>query len=162
GTMGELMTSAFLSVCVGARAGTEAARGWGGDTYTLATNAEGASALLWISAWDDAASAERFASALQSCKRVRPAPFTTRREGTHVSYVEGLDEDARGTLARRMSTFVGEPPPPRPPHSDVHVPPMPSTPEEFRHAGQITPDGYRNASLGIRADLAPLTVDADA
>ena len=59
--LGELETSLFLSEHLGAAAATSA-QGWDGDRYRLVQTDQG-NVLEWVSVWDDAASADRFANA---------------------------------------------------------------------------------------------------
>jgi hypothetical protein len=83
--LGELETSILLQEHLGTGA-ESAARGWAGDQYRLVTGPGGQSALIWYSVWDDAASADRFATAYQQVLQRR-----TQRRGR----VERLEIDGR-------------------------------------------------------------------
>lgn len=61
-TLGEMEISILLMEHLGTK---EAASGWDGDRYRL-IEADGRKVLMWMSVWDDAASASRFASAYRA------------------------------------------------------------------------------------------------
>ncbi|NJD11961.1 MAG: hypothetical protein FIB01_16465 [Gemmatimonadetes bacterium] len=62
--LGELEAGSFLAQRLGEAARALAA-GWDGDSYQLLTGPNGQPARAWLTVWDDAASAARFAAALR-------------------------------------------------------------------------------------------------
>lgn len=111
-TFGEYMTGLFLDTGeVRPSAAIDAAEGWGGDEYVVASM-EDEIALVWSTVWDTEEDAEEFFTILSTheTKRYDADPVEStegqltrfiaddlageiRREGTTVSYILGSDEE---------------------------------------------------------------------
>ena len=158
GTLGELVTGQVLATCVGEAQGMEAARGWGGDRYRVATKAGGRVSLSWVSAWDDDASARRFEDLLRTQRDCwadnEAGPWTVAdhmslvREGRKVAVVTGLSDDP--ALAAEQLSLVGEPPA-REPVTEHRVPEKEPVPSASR--GVVKDGDYVSGWLGITADI---------
>lgn len=164
GTMGELLTRVFLAQCSSDADARAAAAGWGGDAFAAVTK-EKETGLLWVSAWDDALAAARFARALEArrkCARTGQKPaLTVVREGSRVAFVQGLDgEEERQNEAARMFALVGDPAAPRPPLATIPSaarlhPPVPS---EFAARGTVTDGWFVDDAIGVRAPVMGMSV----
>ena len=156
GTMGELRTRALLEARLSAESATLASTGWGGDAYAVLERdppSNGALAVLWSTAWDDDASASRFAAALDRATRDAGelGPVVMRRERTRVAWTRGL-EGAEPQL-ETLLTLPGPRPADRPPHGEVLLPSFEAGRQILVPAG-----GDPNLlvpSLGLRARLPP-------
>ncbi len=159
GRMGEFLTSNFLAQCIKVDAANEASSGWGGDAYTLADAKDGRRVLFWSTAWDDDAAAARFASALEArraCAQA-PKPFTVVRQGSRVSYVQGLEEAAATPLATKLLAGVGTAPAATPPLGDVVLAPPTYSDVDYEGQGRVEGGRYRNTFLGLQADVSSFT-----
>lgn len=102
--LGELEMSAVLEQR-GGRASRVAAQGWDGDRYVLLRDEKGREALHWVSIWDDAASADRFAAAIRRWppdpSRGAPSVDRTTLNGREaVSFVLPPEQTAAAALPR--------------------------------------------------------------
>jgi hypothetical protein len=163
GVMGELATRVFLAQCVDDDTAAQAASGWGGDAYVIA-EAGGHDGLLWVTAWDDEASAERFERALaarSSCPRSggKP-PYAFRRERTSVAFVQGFRGNAeRSTLLAPLFALIGAPVLPSPPRAKARFPlDAPPIQTDFEGKGAIEGSDYVAREVGIRSRLEGLTL----
>jgi len=78
--LGEFETRLFLTAWLGdSRLAEAAAAGWGGDRYRLLEGPEGREVWVWATAWDDAAEAREFKSAVRKAYAARYAASTGRR-----------------------------------------------------------------------------------
>jgi len=114
GTMGELLTGVVLSQCIPTQQGARAARGWGGDAYTIAASPEGEVAVLWSTAWDDEEAAARFAEVMKrSATCWKPGGrtwkkyslgdgFEVTQDKTRVLFVRGLPESERAGIVKGL------------------------------------------------------------
>jgi hypothetical protein len=160
GRMGELRTRFVLAECVMDRDATEAARGWGGDAYTVVARGS-EQALLWSTAWDDVDAATRFATALEArsaCSRTGPKPpFSVVRDGANVAFVQGLDGDeSRNREAAELLALVGRAPPLVPPLGQVQLRVRPPVAEDFAHGDVVGGGKFAAPLLGLTSDLADL------
>lgn len=89
-TLGQLETSIFLGEHLGEDA-RAAAHGWAGDRFMLVRPADGGDVLHWISAWETAGEADRFAAAA--------ARAAERRQGRRVAVAR---EDGGGVFVVRI------------------------------------------------------------
>jgi hypothetical protein len=133
GRMGELGIRTVLGTCLDDES-AELANGWGGDAYRVLRNGDGRLALEWAIAWDDEASAIRFAGAkerLLTCwsktvardeasgaklRLADGAAFV--RRGSSVAIVRGAGETG-GPLVDESFAAVGAKVPDSPPLGTV-------------------------------------------
>jgi len=164
GRMGELQARYFLAECVATSRAEEAASGWGGDAFQIATQGP-RSALLWSTVWDDERAAERFLDALdarKACPGGDKPPFAAVREGARVAFVQGLDDDAtRAREARKLLTLVEERPPSLPPLGEVRLALRPPVPLDFAHRGHVERGRFVDPVVGLESDLGGMTLLAD-
>lgn len=161
GRMGELQTRYVLAECMADPQANRAAKGWGGDAYSIVARG-GDQALLWSTAWDDEAAATRFADALEarrSCSRTGPKPpFTVARSGVRVAFVQGLDsEDARVAEARQLLSLVGNTPPSLPPLGPVALRLESPVTDYFSDPTARPGEDLVRLSLDMESDLRGLT-----
>jgi hypothetical protein len=108
-TFGELETAIFLAEHLG-EAARASARGWVGDRYLLAEDDAGAAVLHWVSAWESAAEADRFAAAVteaaarRSSRRVAVAREDV--DGTPVVRIADAPADAAAATWQPAFTIV--------------------------------------------------------
>lgn len=159
GTMGELSTAMLLAQCEKVGIANTAASGWGGDAWALVTSAEGRTAMLWSTVWDDEASAVRFervAGSRGPCLAQAPlAPNVGRevqviREGTRVAYVQGLTDETREAAAHALLALPGGPPPAERPFGAVAIPELVDPQSFFGGKGQYLGTAWESKPLGIR------------
>lgn len=139
GTVGELLTSLALSTCIGPALATEAAEGWGGDSFRLVEK-DGLGSLLWATVWDTAEDAREFEMAcvrLAACwekaqasaRSIFAGPPSVVRRANRVAVQRGI---LRG-LGQRVSADLLELPRPvarkRPPFGPVRLRPMRTPPK---------------------------------
>lgn len=74
-TFGQLETEIFLGEQLG-QAARAAASGWAGDRYLLLSRAGTGDVLHWVSVWESAAAADRFAAAVERAGDTRPGRQT--------------------------------------------------------------------------------------
>jgi hypothetical protein len=163
GTMGEMQTATFLAQCIDPAAADNAARGWGGDTYSIVGDADGHIAILWATAWDDETSAARFESALTTRAACLPGlkldgsvgrDVLVVRAGTRVAYVQGLRDGAeRETAARALLTLAVDVPPAQPPLGNVQIPPLVVPEEAFLRHGRFDGSIWTSDPLGMRVEI---------
>jgi len=162
GTLGELTTSAFLAECVPDADARAAATGWGGDAYLVATKG-GSSALLWITAWDDEASASRFHRALdarRACARTgAKPPHVSAISGTRVAFVQGID--GADSIAKEMFSLVGDAPPASPPAPGVKAPARAKLPGDFAGHARVTQGRWVDSDIGLESDVTGLQIAND-
>lgn len=82
--LGELETAIFLEQHLGADA-RAAAEGWGGDRYALITDPAGGDVLYWLTVWDSAGAAARFARAVEEAAALR----TSRQVSVQEAELDG-------------------------------------------------------------------------
>jgi hypothetical protein len=158
GTMGELTISVMLGQCDEHADGPRDARGWGGDSYALVSDASGRLATLWSTVWDDEASAARFEGAVgrrAGCLHdVKLGPdlgtdILAVREGRRVAVVQGLGEGARAQASILLATPIEEPSP-EPPFGPRVIPPLVIPEQAFLHKGRFEHGVWISPPLGIR------------
>jgi hypothetical protein len=129
GRMGELRARILLGLALPVDRSVPATAGWGGDAYAVVAHpGSDRLAILWSTAWDDEASATRFAAALEEATRCKVSdahpcplgPVALRRRGARVAWVRGLDDGEAHLDA--LLRLPGDAPRPRPPLGAVHVP----------------------------------------
>ena len=105
-----------------------------------------ARALLWITAWDDAASAARFEGALRelaSCRGASREHVGIARDATRVALVRGLAAAPAEAAAATLVAIRPEASPPRPPLGSLApLPPVPAfvtAPASFSRGVQSSP-----------------------
>jgi hypothetical protein len=160
--LGEVALGSLLAECIGAEDAREAATGWGGDHYSVVTNAEGTAGLLLVVAWDDEASASRFATLapkLEACWSQPDRPAVIARENRMVSVLVGLDS-ADEEQARSLLEGTVDAPSPRP---RERPPWRPQLAMAKRSKASIAANAYGSPWLGISGRLpegfAPTVVD---
>jgi hypothetical protein len=168
GTMGELATRVFVAQCSTESEAAEAARGWGGDSFSVVRK-DGAQSILWATTWDDALAAARFAKALQArraCKKTGAKPaFTVVRSGNRVAFVQGLEGGAaRSRQAEQLFALVGEPSAPEPPFPAITAPSAarPHVADDFNGKGTVEGGWFVDAAIGVRAPLLGMSARTDA
>jgi hypothetical protein len=164
GRMGELMTSVVLARCLTPEASKAAAAGWGGDAYTIAVDPGGHVAVLWSTAWDDEASAARFASevtAHAACLGegnllgpwVLGEGLSVVREGRRVGLVMGLTGASGKHFAAALPSLVEPTQPSTPPFGEVAL--VPVKPRPSAAPGRLVPGGWVSDMLGVAAPVWP-------
>jgi hypothetical protein len=106
-TLGAFETGILLEESLGRQEAP--AWGWDGDRYALLDRADGAEALLWVSVWDDSASADTFAGRMRAVL----ADDSAARVGT----VERFTLEGRPAVRVRIT--AGPVPPADVPAGDV-------------------------------------------
>lgn len=159
GKLGELSIRAFLGQCLAGDVASNAASGWGGDAYTVVKDAKGKLSLMWSTAWDDEASAARFASAIDSVSPCwarrsrtehhdRPVVVTQK---TKVAVLHGFPESERNSIGKNLLALVGDRLDPTPPSPGATI--IPAPPRPTLEPAVINADGYSFPSLGLRAPV---------
>jgi hypothetical protein len=119
GRLGALGTKVFLSGCVDPELALEAARAWAGDAYVVTRLGRERLALVWSTAWRDAAAAAVFKNLVEMQRPcwedarehadrgelVVDAPFQVVMEGNRVALARGLGDAAAQALANRAVRF---------------------------------------------------------
>lgn len=134
GHVGELLLGAMLDVCNERPVSREAAMGWGGDAFTVASRGEQGSLLL-VTTWDSTEDARQFERAMRvtaSCWDRAPAATReifrgsaqVRRDGLVVSVVRGLPVDVARQALRGLPDLVGTRLAAAPPFGAVTIPPV--------------------------------------
>jgi hypothetical protein len=134
GHVGELLLRAMLEVCNERPVSREAAMGWGGDAFTVASRGE-QGGLLLVTSWDSEGDARQFERAMRvtaSCWDRAPAATreifrdatVVRRDGLVVSVARGFSADvARRSLAGAPE-LVSRRPTDSPPLGAWTIPPV--------------------------------------
>jgi hypothetical protein len=154
GHMGELRTRALVAPCGGSPV-DDAFPAWAGDSYAIVA-ADGTRAVLWSTAWDDEASARRFAEIVRAgdaCIRGRlgqaePEPAIVVDDRNRVAYVRGLPADVGAATARSLLSAPTERPIASPPLGDVHLRPI-ADPRSFMGKGSLRGGRYVSEPLGL-------------
>ncbi|RYZ06300.1 MAG: hypothetical protein EOO73_16685 [Myxococcales bacterium] len=132
GHVGELLLGAMLDVCNERPIAREAAIGWGGDAFTVASRGE-QGGLLLVTAWDTEADARQFERAMrvtadcwdhapEATRAIFRNRTLVRRDGLVVSVARGFGaEVARRSLAGSAG-LVSQRLPARPPFGAVSIP----------------------------------------
>ncbi|HEY2512217.1 MAG TPA: hypothetical protein VGI39_15225 [Polyangiaceae bacterium] len=156
GTMGELRTRALLELGLPTERALTASDGWGGDAFAVLGRPDARYAVLWSTVWDDAAGAQRFASALEEATRCGDPPgkpctlgaSALKVQANRVAWTRGIDDPAQ------LDALLALPAPrPKnaPPHGRVVLSTDASEEEILVPAGG-DPD-LRVPHLGLRARL---------
>jgi hypothetical protein len=168
GRLGELGTRALLEICLPYGEARAAAEGWGGDAYTIVEAPDGALALLWSTAWDSDARAERFEKALTLLATCWPPAATAppharrwvssrhqiERSGSRVALVRGLSDGERPAAATALLALVDPTRPASPPLGAITLrAPEPPRDERVEDRGVIDGAHYRSTRLGLSAEL---------
>ncbi len=160
GRMGELLTAVMLSSCLGEIPSAKAAAGWGGDSYSVLTDDDGNTALIWVTTWDDESEAREFekaANGASRCWRSRKltedktrfavgASKLVRRAGKRVVVLRGFEASKMARLAKQSLSLVGAVPARRPVATE-RVPELKSLPE--RVPGTVQGNRFRSEWLGL-------------
>jgi hypothetical protein len=109
-SLGQLETSIYLAEHLGETA-RASAYGWAGDRYALLSDAAGHDVLHWVSVWETAADADRFAAAAQAAAVARARRISVAREDAAghavvriVDAPAALDPATLGVPAYRLVT----------------------------------------------------------
>lgn len=159
GQLGELGVRVLLSSCVPPAQAHAAAAGWGGDSFVVVRSASGL-ALLWATAWDDEAAAERFEAAVRRVPACWPdashagrytvAPgWAVKRRGNEVTLVRGFDDAelrAEALLGSAGTVLAAAPP-----LGAVKLAPPPADADPSQ--GHIEGRRWSDEQLGLGADL---------
>jgi hypothetical protein len=162
GRMGELQIRVTLERCNSRPEAARAAAGWGGDAYAIVRDRDGASALVWSTAWDSESEAVEFEqAALRTVRcwkqgdRVEGALFSGQsrllRRGSNVALVRGLA--APDPTLTKLVELPRAALPAVPPFGLVTIPAvrqLPPTRPPFVDQGR-----YVNEKLGIVAPVLP-------
>ncbi len=157
GTMGELSTRLLLERCMAPAEAHAAAKGWGGDSFTISKTTS-ATAVLWATTWDSEADAQEFHAALarfDACAEGAKGALLTR-SAQHVVYASGAPP--RAGLAEELLALIGPVPEARAPFGPLTIPPL-RRPRPTRPPF-ISGHTYVNEYLGLTAQVPPgATVD---
>ena len=156
GTMGELRTRALLEMGLPTERALTASAGWGGDAYAVLGRPDARYAVLWSTVWDDPASAQRFATALEEATRCGDPPgrpcthghSALKVQANRVAWTRGVDDPAQ---LDALLALPGPRPKNAPPLGRVTLSTDASEEEILVPAGG-DPD-LRAPSLGLRARL---------
>jgi hypothetical protein len=162
GTLGELQTGILLGQCVPEKEALAAASGWGGDAYSLVSDEQGHTGVLWSTTWDDEDAADRFHHAIAArvdCLRdATLAPSVGRdvtilREGRRIAYVQGLGNELGFAVSRNLLALPLDAPANDPPLGAVTIPPVVVPEKEFLHKGAYRGRVWVSETLGASLRL---------
>lgn len=164
GTLGELSIRVVLERCT--PAATNAAEGWGGDRYTIASGPDGSVALLWSTVWDSEKDAAEFATALTAnpgCLRALSLGQTSihdglvvRSSGAKVAVARGLSQNVAEELVPRLFEL---PQPSKNPPVALPYRMLPGGPLPVREPGWFAGNIFHSRYLGI-SGMVPIELGA--
>jgi hypothetical protein len=164
GRMGELQIRVALEQCLGKGGAHAAAEGWGGDSFSLAVDAQGRGALSWSTSWDTEADAVEFERAVGQTTRcwandvglgrsVFAGEPRVARAALNVAVVRGLPESLSQPTLTALLALPRPRAPSMPPLGSVAL--VPIRPEPRVHPDVIAGGVYHSERLGISAPVPP-------